>query len=202
MADLADSSATRIVPVRGAEAQFSPTIRIPVRPMVGVIGTAPSGKGIETLYPGPHGGNLDNRYVRPGARVHLPVGVPDALLCIGDVHAAMGDGEISMVGLEIAASVTVRVHLDMGVPVTRPWIETDEHWITTGDDPDPATALRIAAREMVDLLGRRLHVGFADAYMLISARGDVQICQACGPGSFPVTARCVFPRIALEERAA
>ena len=58
---------------------------------------------------------------------------------------------------------------------------------------DPAAALRIAAEEMVDLLQRKLEIGFDEAYMLMCARADVQICQICDPGNFPVTARAVFP---------
>ena len=73
LAEQADQFATRIVPIEGETVVFNDQIRFPIRPMVGVVGTAPEGDGIETLYPGPHGGNMDNRYVRPGATVHLPV---------------------------------------------------------------------------------------------------------------------------------
>jgi amidase len=164
--------------------------------MIGVIGTAPAGEGIATAFPGPHGGNMDNRYVTTGAKVHLPVAVPGALLALGDVHASMGDGEITMVGLEIAAEVTVRVELNRGASASRPWIETAAAWVTTGDALDPVEALRIAADGMASLLQQRLDLSFDDAYMLMSARCDVQVCQLCSPGTFPVTARAVFPRIA------
>ena len=100
---------TRMVPIRDGEVIFSDQVRFPVRPMVGTIGTAPAGAGVETLLPGPHGGNMDNRYVTTGATVYLPVAVPGALLGLGDVHASMGDGEITSIGLEICAEVTVRV---------------------------------------------------------------------------------------------
>ena len=191
----ADRSVTRMVPIRDGQVCFSDRIRFPVRPMVGVIGTAPEGDGVETVLPGPHGGNMDNLYVTTGATVHLPVAVPGALLGIGDVHASMGDGEITMVGLEICAEVTVKVGLLKGAPVSRPWIETPDLWITTGDASDPAESLRIAAEGMTDLLREKLDLGFEEAYMLMSARGDVQVCQICGPGNFPVTSRAVFPRV-------
>ena len=38
---------------------------IPARPMVGVIGTAPAGDPVGTLYAGPHGGNMDLKECRP-----------------------------------------------------------------------------------------------------------------------------------------
>ena len=193
-----DGYATRIIPIENDTVKFSDAIRFPIRPMVGVVGTAPAGDGIETLDPGPHGGNMDNRWVKPGATVHLPVTVPGGLLAIGDVHASMGDGEITMIGLEICADVRVRVTLRQGKTISRPIIETAGHWITTGDHVDPAEALRMAAGEMVDLLQAELDLGFEDAYMLMSARADVQVCQVCDPGGLPVTARAVFPKLKQE----
>jgi amidase len=185
-----------MIPLRHGQVIFNESIQFPVRPMIGVIGTAPAGDGVLTGDAGAHGGNMDNRYVTTGATVYLPVSVPGALLGIGDIHATMGDGEITMVGLEICAEVTVRVSLQKRVACTRPWLATADDWVTTGDDRDPAQACRIAATEMISLLQRNLAVSFDEAYMLMSARGDVQICQMCGPGEFFTTARAVFPRLA------
>lgn len=191
----AERFATRMVAVRDGQVHFNEHIRFPVRPMVGVIGTAPAGAGVSTDLMGPHGGNMDNLYVTEGARVILPVAVPGALLGLGDVHASMGDGEITGLGLEICAELTVRVNLANGLGTSRPWIETPDHWVTTGEAIDPVEALKGAAEEMASLLQRELGLTFEEAYMLLSVRGDVQICQICGPGRIPVTARAVFPRL-------
>ena len=193
LAERAGRYATRIVPVADGVARFG-DLRFPVRPMVGVVGTAPAGEPVSTSFAGPHGGNMDNKHVGAGARVHLPVAVPGALLGLGDVHAAMGDGEITFIGLEICAEVTVRVELVKGAETKRPLIETAEHWITTGEGDSLAAAARLAAGEMVDLLQERLGLGFEDAYMLASAAVDVQICQCCEPGAFPVTTRAVVSK--------
>ena len=123
LAERAGHYATRVVPVRDGYVHYNERIKLPVRPMVGVIGTAPAGAGVSTGDPGPHGGNMDNRYVAVGATVHLPVAVPGARLALGDVHATMGDGEITMLGLEICAEVTVRIHLRKRELCYRPWIE-------------------------------------------------------------------------------
>lgn len=193
LAERAGRYATRIVPVSDGVARFG-DLRFPVRPMVGVVGTAPAGEPVSTSFAGPHGGNMDNKHVGAGARVHLPVAVPGALLGLGDVHAAMGDGEITFIGLEICAEVTVRVELVKGAETKRPLIETAEHWITTGEGDSLAAAARLAAGEMVDLMQQRLGLGFEDAYMLASAAVDVQICQCCEPGAFPVTTRAVVSK--------
>ncbi len=91
---------TSMVSVEGMELIFSDKTRFPAKPMVGVIGTAPEGEGVRTGLPGSHGGNMDNTEAKEGSKIHLPVLVPGVLLLIGDVHASMGDGEISNLGLE------------------------------------------------------------------------------------------------------
>jgi amidase len=192
----ATAFATRIIPVRDGVCHFNDRIRFPIRPMVGVLGTAPAGEGVPTMLPGPHGGNMDNNEAKVGARVHLPVAVPGALLGLGDVHASMGDGEISMVGFEIRAEVTAKVDLQKGATITRPWIETaDGRWVTTGDDPDPEQAMRIAVEEMVNRVMRAWGLSFEEAYMLVTARADLIICQACQPGDFPVTTRVSLEKL-------
>jgi amidase len=194
LAHRAERFVTKIIPIQNGIAYFSDRVRFPVRPMVGVIGIAPSGEGVSTGYPGPHGGNMDNNEIKVDAKVHLPVFVPGALLGIGDVHASMGDGEISMVGFETCAEVTAKIELLKGETITRPWIETaDGRWVTTGDDLDPEQAMRIASEEMVNLLMKRWDLSFEEAYMLVTAYADLAICQACQPGEFPVTTRMSIP---------
>jgi len=97
-----------------------------------------------------------------------------------------------MIGLDIAAEVLLTVELRKGETVERPWLEYDGKWITTGDDPDAGTALRMACQEMVSLLQKRLEISFAEAYMLASVQADLGICQSCDPGHFPVTTRMVY----------
>mgnify|MGYP005631976747 CR=1 FL=1 len=188
--------ATRIVPITDGIVHFG-DLRFPAHPMVGVIGTAPAGEGISTSFAGAHGGNMDNKHITPGATVYLPVCVPGAGLGLGDVHGAMGDGEITFIGLEIQAEVTVRVDLLKGAGLQRPLIETADHWVTTGDGASLAAAARMAAEAMVELLQERLGLSFEDAYMLMSAAVDVQICQCCEPGAFPVTTRAVVSKAIL-----
>jgi amidase len=186
---------TKLFDVVDGMVVFNDRIRFPVRPMVGVIGTAPPGDGVGTGYPGPHGGNMDHNDVCVGATVYLPVFVPGALLAIGDVHACMGDGEISITALEIPAEVRVRVDLRKRERIARPWIEFPDRWITTGDGPGAAEAIRMAAEEMAQLLMRRLTLSADEAYMLLSIRGDARVSQCAEPTMLPATARMVMPRL-------
>jgi amidase len=84
----------------------------PVRPMVGVMGVAPAGEAIGTPFVGRHGGNIDSNRSAVGSKVILPAQVRGGLVYLGDVHASMGDGEVSGTGIEIGARVTVRIGLE------------------------------------------------------------------------------------------
>ena len=54
---------------------------------------------------------MDCKEIKEGTTSLLPVNVPGALLALGDLHAAMGDGEIGVSGVEVAGEVTVTVQI-------------------------------------------------------------------------------------------
>jgi amidase len=197
-----ESDGVLMARIDGEHVVLGERVRLPLRPMVGVIGTAPADGAIYTAAPGPQGSNIDVNAVTVGARVHLPVHVPGALLAIGDVHASMGDGEVSGTGVEIAGEVTVRVDLVPGAAPTRPWIETAEAWITTGSGPTLENAVEMAVEELTELLMARLGLSRTEAFLLISARGDVRIGQCARIPGLDATAYAVFPKGAerLEDR--
>ena len=82
----------------------------------------------------------------------------------------------------------------MGEGTKRPLIETADFWGTTAEGEELAQAVRSAAEEMVELMQKRLGLSFEEAYMLMAAVVDVQICQCCEPGEFPVTTRAVISK--------
>src|SRR5215207_818468 len=180
--------------VNGEELVLGERIRLPLRPMVGVIGTAPAEGIVYTAAPGPQGSNIDINAVTVGAHVHLPVHVHGALLAIGDVHASMGDGEVSGTGVEIAGEVTVRVDLIPGAAPARPWIETATNWITTGSGPTLEDAVEMAVEELAQLLMARFGLSRTEAFLLISARGDVRIGQCARIRGLDATSYAVFPK--------
>ena len=171
-------------------------VRLPLRPMVGVIGVAPATGVVSTAAPGPQGSNIDVNAVAVGARVHLPVHVPGALLAIGDVHASMGDGEVSGTGIEIAAEVTIRVEVVPAAAANRPWLETAQDWITTGSGPSLEDAVKMAVEELTLLLMAQFGLDHTEAFLLVSARGDVRIGQCARIPGLDATAYAVFPKAA------
>lgn len=100
-----------VCPIREGKVLWKDRIEIPYQPMLGCIGTAPDWGVPSTAPAGPHGGNMDLVEVCPGSTIYLPVKVPGGYLYLGDAHAAMGHGELSATGLEMAAYTTISIEL-------------------------------------------------------------------------------------------
>ena len=171
---------------------FSEDIRVPLRPMIGCIGTAPSGPPQSAGLPGNWGGNLDHPIICAGARVLLPVFTDGGLLYIGDVHATQGDGELSGVGLEIPAEVEVTIDLEKSRKLRWPWAVTADSVAVMTTAMEFNDARREAVEEMTKVLERQLGLETADAVALISITGDLRIGQAYG--GMEMTLRLEMPK--------
>src|ERR1700730_12145187 len=134
---------------------------VPLRPFCGVMGVAQAEDGeFRTRPPGNFGGNMDGRELCRGARLYLPVLHTGALFSAGDAHAAQGDGEVCINGIECPADVTLRFHLHKRRPLAGPVIESavprerdapGESWIVVESARDAAAAARAATSRMIDL---------------------------------------------------
>jgi amidase len=186
----------RRVAVRDGQVHFSDRFVLPLRPMIGCLGTAPALEPGATPptsgQVGRFGGNMDQPIVAAGATVILPVAVPDALLYAGDIHAVQGDGELSGVGLEIAATVRLRIELLPGAAPSWPWaLWADRIAVMTADE-DFVAARREACEAMVTALERSFGIEAAEAMALLSVAGDMRMGQTMGRG--PMTLRLELPR--------
>ena len=182
LGELVKENALKHIRVRDGIAEFSPGIRIPCSPMIGVIGVAPAGEeAIPCGEPGSHGGNMDNTRIGAGTVLYLPVFQEGALLAMGDVHACMGDGEIMVTGLEIPAEVDVQVEVLKGVSIRNPMLETEEACYTIASDEDLEKAVFSAVYDMTQVVMRQLNMPLEEAGMLLSAMGNLQFCQVVDP---------------------
>ncbi|MBP3383944.1 MAG: acetamidase/formamidase family protein [Firmicutes bacterium] len=181
----------KIVHIEDGHAVFTPEIRIPVKPMIGVIGVAPADEAVGCGTPGHHGGNMDNTMVAEGATLYFPVATEGALFGLGDVHAVMGDGEIGVTGLEIPAEINLTIELIKGKAPEYPVLENEECFsiIVSKETVDEATVR--ATELMHDFLVERMDLASPDIIMLMSLVGDVEICQIVDPLK---TVRFVFPK--------
>ena len=131
-----------VCPIQDGVVYWSDKIKIPYVPMLGCIGTTPAYGMPSTMPAGPHGGNMDIREVTVGNTLYLPVFVTGASLYLGDAHAAMGQGELSATGLEMASQTTLTIDLIKGKSIAGPRIESPEEIITvaSGTPMERATA--------------------------------------------------------------
>jgi amidase len=81
--DELDAPKVTIVPIENDHAILPGNVRVPLNPMVGVIGVAPAGEAISCGTPDSHGGNMDCKMITAGSTLWLPVNVPGALFGLG-----------------------------------------------------------------------------------------------------------------------
>jgi acetamidase/formamidase len=169
-------------------AEFRPGITVPLDPFIGVIGLAPATPGQHsTVPPRRVGGNMDTRFMRAGTTLYLPVEVDEALLSLGDLHAAQGDGEICGTAIETSGTVTLSFTLHHGRNLRFPSYQVDGRltrtseeqgfYATTGIGPDLLEATRDAARGMISYLGEQHGLSELEGYALCSVAADLKISE-------------------------
>jgi len=190
---------TRIFHVKDGVITMNDRVHFPTRPMFGVIGVAPESGDISTFLAGRHGGNMDDRMNGIGATVHMPVFQSGAMLSIGDMHASMGDGEISGTGVEIGGTGRIKVEVIKNRAAGWPVTETATHWYTHGAIESGGTlneAIKIACEEAAKLLVDQWGFTIEDAFIFLSVAGDAGIAQSTHPCPGSVIARMGVPKIA------
>ncbi len=162
-----------------SEARFNDRITIPLSPFPGVLGVAPAtDEMLVTIPPRENGGNMDNRHMRVGTTVYIPVQVPGANFSIGDTHAVQADGEVSGTAIEVPMRLVVTLEV-MPNPrgITEPEYETDEYYAVTGFDPSIDEAAKKATRHMIAWLVAERGLTREEAYVLCSLAGDLKISE-------------------------
>lgn len=111
--------------------------------------------------------------------------VPDALLSVGDGHAAMVDGEVSGTAIEGPLDVEFRVTLHRGKLIPVPQlvvppplhIESAGSYVTMGIGPDLMTTTKDAVRALVDNMVRECRLESIQAYLLASVAADLKLTE-------------------------
>jgi amidase len=170
---------------------FTDQIKIPLSPMVGRVGVAPLEGPVPTDTVGPHGGNIDNNHVGEGSAIYLPVFISGGLLALGDFHAAMGDGESLLTGVEVSGKATIRCEVIRDLRLTHPVVVTQGSLMTLADGERLEEAFKVALDNMACLMTERLGLTYIDAAMLISAAADARVCELVNPR---VAVKVVIPR--------
>ena len=170
-----------LAPVRDGLVHFPPDFVVPARPMIGVV-------QLESWAPNAidHGGNMDFNAIQPGSTVHIRAQKPGGGLYLGDVHARMGDGELTGAGVEIDSAITLKVSRSPGFPCSSPVVETTtvvegaEEWLTSAKAVEWGDELKAAWLEMVALLIDRYDTTYEYANMIVGTIGDARPGFATG----------------------
>jgi len=185
---------------RGDFAWFREDIAIPIEPFFGTMGVCPAGAQEQSVMPpGNFGGNLDIRQLVRGTTLYLPVYVDGALFSCGDAHAAQGDGEVCVTGLESPMYGALRFTVQKGRTILSPQYQTapgsltrqvdDGAWYgTTGVGGDLYVAAQDAIRAMVAHVSQTYGMSGEDAYLLASLCVDLKISEIVDAGQYIVSA--------------
>ena len=183
---------------------FAENVTLPVKPFMGIMGVAPPAdfsannpevggawearperidtldglRRVSSVPPDLWGGNMDNKELAAGTSLFVPVFNSGALFSTGDGHVNQGNGEVGLTASETAMrSMTVQFVLHKDLDLIRPIAETPTHFMTMGFDPDVNQAMKIATRDMVDLLTKSTGLSRLQSYSLSSLAMDLNITQ-------------------------
>ncbi len=166
----------RRVPISDGRCWITDALSVPLRPMIGCLGLAPVRGASSTLSPPfPWAGNYDLLQVKAGSTIWFPAQVRGGLFSLGDLHAAMGDGEATSVSIECAGAATVRLSVDKGLDIQMPRLVADGKLYTVGlaERGNYTAARRHAADQLFNYLTEERRLTPVDAYTLFSAAGDL-----------------------------
>jgi acetamidase/formamidase len=175
-------------------------VAIPIEPFFGTMGVCPAGAQAQPVMPpGRFGGNMDTRQLTAGSTLYLPVHEPLALFSCGDAHAAQGDGEVCVTGIECGLeTATLRFTLQKGRRIAAPQfaapgpltprVDGGGWYGTTGIGPDLYRGAQEAVRAMIDRLSGEHGLTREDAYVLASLVVDLRISEIVDAGEYVVSA--------------
>lgn len=161
-------------------------IEIPVAPLIGTISVAPKGETIASFKFGAgHLGNVDCKEITTGNALVLPVNVEGALFGLGDVHAAQGDGEITLTAIETTAEVKTRISVTTPEEVAFcgcPQINGADFIGSIGCHFGNLVSenIKYAYFDLMKRIEKQYGFTTMDVYHLLSQVGEIRVCQLLG----------------------
>jgi acetamidase/formamidase len=177
-----------------------PGVTLDLHPFAGIIGVQRAETGeFRTRAPGPFGGNMDVRQLTAGTTLFLPVFTPGGGVLTGDCHAAQGDGEVCINGMEAPMDVTLTFRLHQGKApkgpqalypggFTPPRYATKPWHLFIESDTDAREACKRAVRRAIEFIVERLGVTPEMAYTLCSVVLDLKVSQLVNVPTTTITA--------------
>src|SRR5216684_4305206 len=169
-------------------AELRHDIHIPIAPFCGTMGVATDEPGAHDVLPPTKGaGNIDTRHLTAGTKLYLPVFLPGAMFSAGDCHAAQGDGEVCVTGIECPMAFSLRFNVLKGHSIP-PWqyqfvtppgslqprSDARGYFVHSALGPDLMTNAKNAIRGLIDWLELQHKLSREDAYILCSEAADLK----------------------------
>lgn len=176
-----------------------PGITLALHPFCGILGVQRAETGsFRTRPPGPYGGNMDVKHLTAGSTLYLPVLVDGGMICAGDAHAAQGDGEVSINGLEAPMDVKLRITIEPEISADAPYLLTtpdlspaayagSRYHAFVSSGPDLKVNAQGAVRRAIDYLMKRTGLSSEQAFLVCSAVLDLKLSQVVNVPNFTVT---------------
>lgn len=177
-----------------------PGVTLELHPFAGIIGVQRAEAGqFRTRAPGAFGGNMDVRQLTAGTTLYLPVFTPGGGVLVGDCHAAQGDGEVCINGMEAPMDVTLTFQLHKGRALAGPQAlypggftparYAGKPWhLFIESDADAREACKRAVRRAIAFIVERLGVTREMAYTLCSVVLDLKVSQLVNVPTTTITA--------------
>jgi len=174
---------------------------LPLKPMLGCLGTAvtdPPGKAVTVGTSGPNGGNLDYKGIVEGVTMYFPVFVPGGLFYLSDGHAIQGSGEVLMTGIECGMKkVQFTAWVEKGRKIGWPRGENEDFIFTIGAaEPPLEQSLRHATTEMVRWLQEDYGLDKRSAGILLGMCVEYEVGNMVDPAWTMV---CKMPKLILRR---
>ena len=156
--------------------------RVPLVPMLGCVGVAPSrGMRYRSAFLGSFGGNMDYNQVREGVTVYLPVYVEGALLFVGDGHAVQGAGELTGDALETSMDIEFTVSLEPSGAPPGPRMENADYLMASGIAGSIDEAFRNATTSLVRWLEKKYGLNAAEVSSVLATSIVYDVAEVVDP---------------------
>lgn len=156
-------------------------LRMKATPMIGTLGVTPR-KAVSCLQPGDYGGNMDIPTLSTGSKLYLKSQVNGGLLAIGDVHAAMGYGEVLGTGIEIGSITTISIEkFTREIPINIPIHETLDSYEIIKSHESLELAMKDAVMSAIKFVEYINMCDFNEAYVIIGEFCNLVVTQVVNP---------------------
>ncbi len=195
----------------GGQTRSMPGVTLDLHPFAGIIGVQRAEPGeFRTRAPGIFGGNMDVRHLTAGTTLYLPVLTPGGNLLAGDCHAAQGDGEVCINGMEAPMQMTMQINLIKQQPLPAPYAicpsplvspqyQTKPWHMFIESDEQPREACKRVVRRAIAYLTKRLGLSPELAYTLCSVVLDLKVSQLVNVPTTTITG--YLPEAIFDEPA-